>query len=78
MLYIDQPNHVGFSYDTIVDGYYDVLDDNIYTGPGTEGVRSNSTIMRGRFSSQNPTTTMRTTEQVAKYLWQFLQVWFTE
>ncbi|KAF2134717.1 putative carboxypeptidase S1 [Dothidotthia symphoricarpi CBS 119687] len=78
MLYIDQPNHVGYSYDTIVDGYYNVLDETVHTGPGTEGVMSNLTIMRGRFSSQNPATTASTTEQVSKHLWQFLQVWFAE
>ncbi|KAF2500254.1 alpha/beta-hydrolase [Lophium mytilinum] len=74
MLYIDQPNQVGYSYDEIVDGSYHVLDGSITP----EKLPLNQTTIPGKFPSQNPATTANTTMLAARALWHFTQVWFTE
>ena len=74
MLYIDQPNQVGFSYDTIINGTYDVIKGNVY--PTT--FPQNETFISGKFPSQNPAATSNTSALAARALWHFAQVWFTE
>ncbi|KAF2813710.1 alpha/beta-hydrolase [Mytilinidion resinicola] len=74
MLYIDQPSQVGYSYDEIVEGSYNVLDGSITP----EKLPQNQTTIPGKFPSQNPATTANTTTLAARALWHFAQVWFTE
>jgi carboxypeptidase C (cathepsin A) len=74
MLYIDQPNQVGFSYDKIVEGSYNVIDGSIFP----EKLPQNQTTISGKFASQNPGTTANTTVLVARALWHFAQVWFED
>ncbi|KAL5383033.1 hypothetical protein PMIN06_005672 [Paraphaeosphaeria minitans] len=79
VLYVDQPNQVGFSYDEIVAGVFDALGGLAGSGkviPG--GVGSNLTNIQGRFASQNPATTAKTSKMAAKSMWYFLQVFFAE
>ncbi|KAL5408598.1 hypothetical protein PMIN03_006467 [Paraphaeosphaeria minitans] len=79
VLYVDQPNQVGFSYDEIVAGVFDALGGLAGSGkviPG--GVGSNLTNIQGRFASQNPATTAKTSKMAAKSMWYFLQVFFAD
>ena len=81
MLYVDQPNHVGFSYDTIVDGVFDALGGPTGVGSGiiTTGAGQTSlTKIKGRFSSQNPNATVKTSTMAAKNMWYFLQIFCAE
>ena len=68
VLYIDQPNFAGFSYDEVTDGLYDVLTGNIT--PGKEG---NTTHWPGKFGSQNPARGVTTTWNAARVAWEVLQ-----
>ena len=81
VLYVDQPNQVGFSYDRIVEGVFDALGGVggggtgvVVKGVGEEGV----TRIRGRFPSQKPGATARTSSEAAKHMWYFLQVFMAE
>lgn len=80
VLYIDQPNQVGFSYDTpkngtmapSEEGYYRVID---WSGGVPE---ANLTTRHGTFASQSPLNTANTTALAAHALWHFAQTWFFE
>ncbi|ROW08992.1 hypothetical protein VMCG_02997 [Cytospora schulzeri] len=90
MLFIDQPVQVGFSYDTMNNGTYDLLalnpmDESSDSGPPirlddfTDGVpETNSTFLVGTFSSQNMTHLPNSTDHAAVALWHFAQTWFEE
>lgn len=90
VLYIDQPVQVGFSYDTLNNGTYDLLAMNVmddsYSGPFpiklddfTDGIpETNSTFYVGTFASQNATQLPNSTEHAAVALWHFAQTWFEE
>ncbi|KAL6717518.1 hypothetical protein ACLMJK_005433 [Lecanora helva] len=74
ILYVDQPNQVGFSYDELNNGSF-----NLFTGIITEppsdlpaGQPSN-TFLNGTFSSNNANTTTNTTEIAAHAIWHMLQ-----
>lgn len=67
MLYIDQPNQVGFSYDTIINGTYDVIEGNVYP----TNFPQNETFISGKFPSQNLATTSNTSALAARALWHF-------
>jgi len=82
VLYIDQPNQVGFSYDSATNGSY-----NLYTGdifePPTTGEASLPDYMHlnGTFGTANTNdqtayaTTANTTDIAAAATWHFLQTW---
>lgn len=83
VLYIDQPNQVGFSYDIARNGTaipaeggfgYQVIpwDDD------GEVPKVNLTTRHGTFPSQNPVNTANTTALAAHALWHFAQTWFFE
>ncbi|KAL1596544.1 hypothetical protein SLS60_009192 [Paraconiothyrium brasiliense] len=79
VLYVDQPNQVGFSYDQIVDGVFDVFGGQAGSGAVESGAtKSNLTNIRGKFPSQNPDTTAKTSTMAAKNMWYFLQVFFAD
>ena len=79
VLYIDQPVQTGFSYDTLVNGTYDVLSNAVTPVPQSELhiVETNNTYRLGTFASQNPLTTTNTTVTAAKALWHFAENWLT-
>ena len=55
MLYIDQPNQVGFSYDYLTNGTRNVDSGDITPDNFTNGVPpTNNTFYVGTFPSQNP------------------------
>ena len=80
MLYIDQPNQVGFSYDVPTNGTRDLVSGNttavdFSTTPIPE---QNNTFYVGTFSSENQNTTTNDTQNSARALWHFAQAWFQE
>ncbi|APA11179.1 hypothetical protein SS1G_11382 [Sclerotinia sclerotiorum 1980 UF-70] len=74
MLYIDQPNQVGFSYDTPTNCSLDLLTTDLYTPQQT---RPNSqpadTFLNGTFSSLNVNNTANTTHIAGMAIWHMLQ-----
>lgn len=77
MLYIDQPNQVGFSYDIPSNGTTD--QDKITLKDFSNGVPEQSnTFYVGTFPSQNPRNTANGTTNAARALWHFAQTWFQE
>jgi hypothetical protein len=82
MLYLDQPVQVGLSYDTLTN-----VTVSSYTG--SEGVEvadfsngsvpeQNNTFYVGTYPSQNRNLTTQGSENSARALWHFAQVWFQE
>ncbi|CAG8956639.1 hypothetical protein HYFRA_00011950 [Hymenoscyphus fraxineus] len=74
ILYIDQPNQVGFSYDTPTNGSLDLMTSKLYTPsqvlPNSQPA---STFMNGTFSSLNRNNTSNTTELAGMAIWHMLQ-----
>ncbi|KAI5861400.1 alpha/beta-hydrolase [Durotheca rogersii] len=74
MLFIDQPNQVGFSYDVPTNGSLDLLTNTVYIPPAE---RPNSlpptAYLDGTFSSMNISNTANTTETAAVATWHMLQ-----
>lgn len=93
MLFIDQPVQVGFSYDSLNNGTYDLLlgdpmdeefDDEsqlqikLQEFKDGEIPETNATFYVGTFASQNLTHTPNSTDHSAVALWHFAQTWFEE
>ncbi|KAL7941516.1 Alpha/Beta hydrolase protein [Trichoderma barbatum] len=81
MLYIDEPNQVGFSYDIPTNCTANLSDEGFNLKPAdfsTQVPDLNFTSMAGTFSSQKPTHTTNSTAQAAHALWHFAQAWFSE
>ncbi|KAI4861267.1 alpha/beta-hydrolase [Hypoxylon rubiginosum] len=78
MLFIDQPNQVGFSYDVPTNGSIDLLTNNIYIPPAERpnSLPSNA-YLNGTFSSMNANNTANTTETAAVAIWHMLQGFLT-
>ncbi|KAL1859599.1 hypothetical protein VTK73DRAFT_7533 [Phialemonium thermophilum] len=74
MLFIDQPNQVGFSYDIPTNGSMDLVNDATFIPPrpAPEG-RPEGTFLNGTFSSLNASNTANTTEVAAMAIWHMLQ-----
>jgi len=85
MLYIDQPNTVGFSYDVLLNGTLDMLflggeesDTGIVPFEDYEDGTvpdANETFYYGTFPSQNQNCTANSTSTAARTLWHFMQAW---
>ena len=84
MLYIDEPNQVGLSYDVPTNCTVFLTDDgNERIEPsdfpdGSDLPQLNLTTRIGTFSSQNASNTANGTAQAAHALWHFAQTFFTE
>ncbi|OOF92156.1 hypothetical protein ASPCADRAFT_210566 [Aspergillus carbonarius ITEM 5010] len=80
MLYIDQPNQVGFSYDVPTNGTYDQLTELLDVTSWEDGVvpQQNNTFYVGTFPSQEVQATTNSTSNSARALWLFAQTWFSE
>jgi carboxypeptidase C (cathepsin A) len=75
----DQPVQVGFSYDTVMNGTYDILTGQVIPLPeGAPLPQQNATNLVGAFPSQKAANTAIGTENSARALWQFAQVFFSE
>ncbi|CAI7578512.1 unnamed protein product [Penicillium bialowiezense] len=79
MLYIDQPNQVGFSYDVPTNGTFDQVSGAWNLSQWTHGVPTqNNTFYVGTTASQKASNSANSTENSARSLWHFAQTWFTE
>ena len=82
MLYIDQPNQVGFSWDKLIKATinrvsdepspFELIKHEHHVPP------NNSTFQAGTFSSQDGRKSANGTQNAARALWHFAQVWFQE
>ncbi|KAJ9308922.1 hypothetical protein DTO217A2_1598 [Paecilomyces variotii] len=74
ILFIDQPNQVGFSYDKLTNGSLDLLSSN-YSFPPADVPPGQPayTFLNGTFSSNNPANTANTTAIAARAVWHMLQ-----
>ena len=74
IIFIDQPNQVGFSYDKPTNGSLDLLNATISI-PSEEipGGQAANSFLNGTFSSNNYTTTANTTQIAAHTIWHMLQ-----
>lgn len=79
MLYIDQPNQVGFSYDVATNGTFDQIASAWDVSKWKHGVpEQNNTFYVGTTSSGKPSAAANGTENAARSLWHFAQTWFSE
>lgn len=79
VIYNDQPVQTGFSYDTLVNGTYDVLTNAVTPVPQDQlhAVISNNSFSVGTFASQHPLRTTNTIVTTVKALWHFAENWLT-
>ncbi|KAK3168771.1 hypothetical protein OEA41_005219 [Lepraria neglecta] len=74
ILYVDQPNEVGFSYDTATNGSLNLFTSVIDEPPlDVPSGQPDYTFLNGTFSSNNANTTTNTTEIAAHAIWHMLQ-----
>jgi carboxypeptidase C (cathepsin A) len=74
ILYIDQPNQVGLSYDQLTNGSLNLLNSNLIMPPTTVPIgQSASSFLNGTFSSDNFKSTANTTQIAAYAVWHMLQ-----
>ena len=74
MLYVDQPNQVGLSYDVANNGSLNLLSDELIQPPANRPAdQSPATFLSGTFSSGNVNNTANTTEIAAHAIWHMLQ-----
>jgi hypothetical protein len=82
MLYIDQPNQVGFSYDTLSNGTLDALSTTllpVISDFSVSGVpKQNESFFVGTFPSLNSRNTANSTGDASPAVWSFLQTWLEE
>ncbi|KAI9825406.1 MAG: hypothetical protein M1832_001136 [Thelocarpon impressellum] len=74
LLYIDEPNQVGFSYDVPTNGSLNLVSGD-FAFPARKGPSSLPAyaFLNGTFSSNNANTTANTTEISARAVWHMLQ-----
>ncbi|EXL51429.1 hypothetical protein FOCG_09407 [Fusarium oxysporum f. sp. radicis-lycopersici 26381] len=77
MLFIDQPNQVGFSYDTPTDGTINFLSENVTEPPVSYPELPEWLVRNGTFSSNNRNFTANTTETAAMAVWHMVQGFLT-
>lgn len=79
MLYIDQPDQVGFSWDILTNATLDQTTGEITPTDFSSGVpKTNDTFYVGTFPSQDQGNTANDTRNAARALWHFAQTWFQE
>ena len=69
MLYIDHPNFVGYSYDEVTEGLWDIVNNLVIPGPG----EANATFWAGRWGTQRTERTVFTTQNTARILYEVIQ-----
>ncbi|KAF3482445.1 carboxypeptidase S1 [Arthroderma uncinatum] len=79
MLYIDQPNQVGFSYDVATNVTVNAVTGDVTVADFSNGIpQQNNTLLVGTYGSQDRSATANNTQNAARSLWHFAQVWFQE
>ncbi|RDA91269.1 hypothetical protein CP533_0636 [Ophiocordyceps camponoti-saundersi (nom. inval.)] len=78
MLFIDQPNQVGFSYDTPVNGTLSLINSSIITPPISAGDSEPAwAFLNGTFGTNEPRSTVNSTSAAAMAVWHLLQGFLT-
>lgn len=84
ILFIDQPNQVGFSYDVATNASLNLLSKELFEPPTSPNTNlPNFMYLNGTFGSENqndqngPATTANTTDIAAAATWHFLQTWLS-
>lgn len=84
ILFIDQPNQVGFSYDTATNASLDLFTNEVFEPPTPPDSQLPSFMyLNGTFGTANENdsrtyaTTANTTEIAARATWHFLQTWLS-
>ncbi|KAB5572158.1 Alpha/Beta hydrolase protein [Coniochaeta sp. 2T2.1] len=79
MLYVDTPVQTGYSYVNPQNGTVDLFTyDFTPLEDSGEEPETNLTTVQATISSQDNADTLNTTQQVARIMWTFAQVWFQE
>jgi carboxypeptidase C (cathepsin A) len=79
MLYLDQPNQVGWSYDELANVTNNLLTGDLtYLNDTSEIPEQNSTFLVGTLASGEVSATSRGSRNAAYALWHFAQTWFAE
>ena len=83
MLYIDQPVHTGFSYSTLrnvtwVPSEGDLGETRLLRPEEERNIVQNETVFVGTVSDRLAATTVNTTGNAARAMWDFLQVWLAD
>jgi carboxypeptidase C (cathepsin A) len=73
LLYIDQPDQVGLSYDVPTNLSYNLVNQSFSPLSPVPDGRPNYSFLNGTFSSNNPSSTANTTQIAANAVWHFLQ-----
>lgn len=84
ILFIDQPNQVGFSYDTPTNASFNLYNGDVFEPPGPSPERLPPYMyLNGTFGTANNndatpwSSTANTTEVAAQAIWHFLQAWLS-
>lgn len=79
MLFIDQPNQVGFSYDTLTNGSLNLLSGLLYSqAKPVPPKQPHNTFLNGTFPSHDHDHTTNTTAISSQAIWHILQAFLTE
>ncbi|KAH8881808.1 alpha/beta-hydrolase [Thozetella sp. PMI_491] len=79
MLYVDQPAGTGYSYVTIKNGTWDAIEGKFTPlEDGEDMPETNATLMAATMDPSPLETTLNTTAQAARVMWQFAQIFFQE
>ncbi|KAL8671745.1 MAG: hypothetical protein Q9168_003767 [Polycauliona sp. 1 TL-2023] len=74
IIFVDQPNQVGFSFDKLTNGTLNLLDSTLVFPPSAVRLdQPEYTQLDGTFSSNNPNSSANTTEIAAHTMWHMLQ-----
>ncbi|KAL9585702.1 MAG: hypothetical protein Q9212_001359 [Teloschistes hypoglaucus] len=74
IIFIDQPNQVGFSFDKLTNGSLNLINSTVAIPPSTAPVGQPAyTFMNGTFSSYDASSSANTTEIAAHTIWHMLQ-----
>lgn len=77
MLYIDQPDQVGLSYDVATNQSYNLITQAFSPLSSVPSGAPAWSFLNGTFSSNNPNATANTTQIAASAVWHFLQTWLS-
>jgi carboxypeptidase C (cathepsin A) len=79
MLYVDQPNQVGLSYDVLTNISVNLVSGDITILNDTDSVpEQNATFLTGTYPSQDGNSTTQGSIASARSLWNFIQSWTQE
>ncbi|KAH8900538.1 alpha/beta-hydrolase [Thozetella sp. PMI_491] len=78
MLYVEQPVGTGFSYQTRVNGTLNLLTNEFSPLSSTASPKTNETVLAATLDPRDLSTTVNSTLQAGRIMWQFSQIFFQE